>query len=535
MRHLSKIILAAACVGGVSQASADDFLITHAWHLTFNGASATGNVNPMVFDASGNFYYQYVSGGNLHLRKYSPAEDIYFDQSVADVSTLPQGYAPLAISPKISGTQYVYLGWTTTDLGGNPVANIAKYDKNGNAQWSGPITFSNGLAGDYLLAMAADSAGNLNLALQDFTGSLTQFRMVQLDANGIVSNQTTAQGVDPQVSSLPIFDTAHNSWLIAGDDNITPGASAWGSYKISDGTPIFDQSISVGLAEQSETLHINKLPGGRFAVIRDVMLKQSEMPYFSFTVYDSSGNALWQYPTTGTAWGNVTKVASAGVGAPVYAIANYPYLGGTKDSILQLGWDGGLNWRRNSVPGDDIYPTVGGFFITYTDANGTLYVEHGEDSMILDWAHHYDGFTEKIAGFGQFQNSFYLVVETAGPVLTVDRYVTGVTLLHLGFDVPSVQWNKNANLTITLNAPAPPGGLKVGLTSKDSNVIFDQFGVSSMWLTIPEGQSSFTLTVDPHKTDKNETVFFIAINQGVRCNARIDVTGHGVGIGGNGE
>src|SRR5947209_248848 len=125
MRNFYRFLFTAAILGGVSQAMGS-FLITHAWHLTFSGASATGNSNPMVFDASGNFYFQYITGGNLHLKKLSPAEDPYFDVSVASVSSLPQGYAPLAISPKVLGTQYIYLSWTTSDLGGNPVANIAK-------------------------------------------------------------------------------------------------------------------------------------------------------------------------------------------------------------------------------------------------------------------------------------------------------------------------------------------------------------------------------------------------------------------------
>jgi len=536
MTFINRFLLAAALISGACLATADDFLVTHAWHLTFAGSSATGDSNPMVFDASGNFYFQYVSGGAIHLQKLSPAENLYFDVTVAGLPTTPQGYSALAISPKISGSQYVYVGWTTLDLSGNPVANVAKYDTTGAAQWSGPITFSNGLAGDYLLACAADSAGNVNLAMQDFTGSLTQFRNVQLDANGLINDQTTSQGVEPTASSIPIFDSASSSWLIAGDDNTTPGSAVWGKYKISDGTPVFNTSISTTATQQSETLHLNTLPGGRIAVIHDVMLKGTPMPQFSVNVYDSNGNALWQYPATGTTWGNATKVASAGVGDPVYVIANYPYGTTTYDSILSLSWDGStLNWRRNVVPADDIYPVAGGFFLTYTDANGTLYIEHGEDSGILDWAHHYDGFQNKIAGFGMFQNAFYLVVGTNGPVLTVDRYITGVTLYSLAFDVPSVKWNKDANLTITLNAPAPAGGLKVGLTSFDPSVIFDPQNVSSMVVTIPEGQTTATFAVDPHKTDKNETVFFIAINQGVRCNASIDVTGHGLGTGGNGE
>src|SRR2546430_12665134 len=53
-----------------------------------------------------------------------PAENLYFDVSVATLPGSLQGIAPLAISPPVAGTQYLYLGWMNLDGSGNLVTNV---------------------------------------------------------------------------------------------------------------------------------------------------------------------------------------------------------------------------------------------------------------------------------------------------------------------------------------------------------------------------------------------------------------------------
>src|SRR5207237_2218119 len=101
MRRSWALRAAIAILCAIPFAASASGLITQAWHLTFAGASDTRGTNPIAIDRSGNFYFDYVTSNTLHLRKLSPAENLYFDVSVATLPSSLQGIAPLAISPPV--------------------------------------------------------------------------------------------------------------------------------------------------------------------------------------------------------------------------------------------------------------------------------------------------------------------------------------------------------------------------------------------------------------------------------------------------
>ena len=506
------VLLSAIPANGVAST-----LITQAWHDVFNGAADTGGSNSIALDQSGNFYFEYVASGSLHLRKLSPASDPYFDVTVTTLPVGTQAIASLAISPKVNGTQYLYAGWMTTDGNGNVVTNLSKLDANGVAQWSNPFTLSNNTGGEFLLSVAGDASGNAFLAFREFTAASTQLGMVELASDGSLVTQASAPDIQPSTTSKPIFNLASGSWIVAGSDNLTPGFARWGRYSASTGLVSSGSSFVLDAALTNVGADVYALPGGSWAVIHRLLPTGSPMPRFDLTVYGANGAQQWRYPALGSDWGNVTSVTAWAANSPVYVTANYPYSGSTYDSMLQLSTGGALNWRRNAVPADAIYPMVDGFFVTYTDSSATTYIEHGDPAGVLDWAHHYLSSQGSGPQCATFQNAIYLVEQASGH-LNADRFITGPTLYHLG--CPSaVDGGSSFNLTLTLNAPAPAAGLQVGLSSRSSLVTFAASHTQALNVTIPAGQNTYNVAMLSADPNSDTTAKFIAIQNGVRCNA----------------
>src|SRR5438105_3841426 len=128
------------------------------------------------------------------------------------------------------------------------------------------------------------------------------------------------------------------------------------------------------------------------------------------------------------------------------------------------------------------------------------------------------------SGFYSCQNTAVLTEQTSSPAqLNFDRFVTGPTIQSI-FLPASVFSNQQATLTITLNAPAPSGGMNVGLTSFSNLLLFPN-STQGMVLNIPEGQTGATVQMSAQSSASGTIVHVLAIQNGVRCNAAILLQG----------
>jgi len=501
--------------------------VTSGWQLPVNG-SDTGPSNAVAFDKSGNFYYEYVTANTLHLRRMSAAESFLFDVAIVKLAAPAQSYVSLTVSPPSSVGQYAYCGWNTRDANGNIVANLTKIDPNGQRPWASTFSLSNATGGDILLSVGSDTAGNTFLALAESTASDVELKLLKLSSTGAIVNQSSVPEIKPLLSSDACFDLASSSFVVAGADNITPGYARWGSYRVADGIRNFGDTFAFDAVLGNVSSHVNALPGGRYAVIRNFLPTSSgSNPAFDFTVYDGLGASQWHYPTSGTEFGSLLQVAGSSAALPVYGVGKYPSNSSTYDFVDQFTWSGMRNWRKSNMPVDTIYPTSDGFLATY-QAPGTsiVFVEHADVSATFDWFKYYTLCLGARPALAAFQNAFYAYAGTAGPQVTIERFVTGLTLKSISCPT-SVKAGSSFTLTITLNGAAPAGGMQVGLTSFDSHVLFQSNNSSSLWATVPAGQTTLMVPMNTLAVSGNTTVKLLGIQNGVRSNASIVLTLNG--------
>ena len=545
--QLNRITVIALALIGASMASAQ--LPTLAWTETLGDNAMPRGMTPLVVDRYGYAIYNYQTT-SLHLRRVSPAANPMFDVSVL---TLPRQFTMggMFISPLVGGKQFVYLVWEAPGADQAFDVFVAKYDTDGQAQWQTPEDFSATNGNAFFVNGAADASGNCYLALSDANGDATRLRLLKLGSDGSTASDLTIDELNPTVGwgnfsvittnwqwnplrpfvcrHEGFYDSYSSTWFMAGSDNLAAGNARWGAYDATTGTRKFGGTFAATDVDSPEA-HVFPLPNLRFAVVenrvRDNTLFFSTLNKFNLTEYYFSGLKLWRYPASGNDTYNVHQVVAYGKDDSIYIAGSntdggYYGIAPTVNLFEQLSPNGALLSRSTSGHAFDIIPAANGFF-AYTGATSPSFV-HASPAGIVDYSYGMD--TSQYENAVAFRNHIYMLQHIHTPIMgtRLAHWVTGITLSGLTFPT-TIAAHQAANLHLTLNAPAPAGGIQVGLNSSSPALLFASGNVQNIFVTIPSGQQALDVPMNAQTVAANTNVALLAIQAGVRRSITTIVT-----------
>ena len=477
---------------------------TQAWHDVIPAPSGASNQSVkscgVDVDASGNVYALYVnetSGGpQAHLMKRGPANPLLWDVTVSNDAHY-SAFAVL-VSPRISGTQYVYVvGWSNSGIGNAPVPILVnKYDTSGNDQWGRSIPLSNMLQNTPVGAYA-DASGDLYVAAEtnQDNGTDRSLSLFDLDPLGGWS-AVVNRSIKPQFAN---YDPTSSSWFVTGfsPTSVPNTMAVWGSFDRGTGylnfggssADSFDGTFLTGVSYT-----INMLPGGHFALVwnRDVSEPMGTTPDVldcQFRVFDTQYNTIFTYPGgSATVPGNIDQVAAYSTSSPIFVAGHDSTAtsGHPKQYLERYDWSGNRTFHNPEQPIGTIFAVADGFYDLF----------NWEDSQCCFLEHYYDSGSSFNWGkqlplnlgtpfptlLKRFQNSFYVLLANY-PNLYLDRYVEGTCLSSVSLP-SSFPAGSSVAVNIILNQPVPTGQtVTVSLYSSSANV------------TMPNGQRSQAFTL----------------------------------------
>ena len=518
-----KAIALAVLIGLAFQCHAQ--LVTWAWHVSIPGASENGLVLPQLgFDHSGNVYSVFVQPNQVWLRKYSPAENLLFNVQVATTTNPPADVGVFIHVTPNGVNEFEDVVTTTADNVGNEDTSVYRFDPNGNPLFTAPKVFSNITGGDYINDYQFDPAGNAYLRLFDVVGSNAQIKLATIDPSGTVGSTQpiiadflaygTSDALVPSSSTHPWI------WVIGGFDR-TNTLARYTAYDAVSGTVVFTNTLTPPTGD-NYNVYANPLPNGEWSLLEDDVNAQTGASTFKIMGMNGLGMTNWTYPATGAASGYIYNVKPGFQSSLYYAgtnnnsntsIAKY----GKLDSNHQVVLDRLI--RLNEI---SLFPSVKQNEFLLTGFAFSTFVEHGNANGDLDW-----GRSTPSANFvpqvGWFQNAFYILSPLIGPSVSLDRFITGPTLINVSAP-SSLASGASSNIIVTLNAPAPAGGMAVELSSYGNLITFPGKGQATV-VSIPEGQTTISVPIQAITTSTGGANKGIVIQNGVRWNWTINVSG----------
>jgi len=520
---------------------------TQAWRRIFGDGSTDVFAGGLDVDASGNAYVQYMnaaSGHNvMHVTKIAPPSGITFDKTV-DFLTANVSLTGVVVSPIISGKQYVYAFVLVNSS--TPSLNIYKWDTSGIPQWSGtPVILPTSSGTTIILAGVYPDASN-NLLVAVGLVSTSAGGALYMDTIDSSANLTSQQSNPTIGATNAVYIPSAGGWVASGYDfgpfQTSPLNSArWDFYNASNGqaSGIGDQANG-GISGFSSTVQqflINGLPGGQFSVVHNTTNGGLTGSTFatSMKVFNSSFATLWSYPS-GAPWGAYTfQVTQLNSASPYYMVSQIPggSLGSPNPRIIdQFSASGSLVWEHRHQPADLLLPWSDGFFTAFYNGTETEYLEHADSTGVYDFGKSYvsAGGSSSASTFGGmrgFQNSLYFLnnTRTASSTrqLVVDRFVTGICMQSVTSASSTVQGCQQLQVVINLNAPAPAGGVSVGLSTSNNKLLLPN-GTQGQFITVPAGASFVAVNLNAQGVAGSTPVRVLGIQNGIRRFVDVTVT-----------
>jgi len=539
-------------LGVIASAHAATLQPTLAWSRPFNIGTSDQIASGLDTDASGYAYFAYVSheptANVLHLAKIGPAKDVPFDGVVASMPVEFRA-AGVWVSPKIAGKQYVYVAGQFVGDRGNQVL-VKKYDTSFVSQWTFPfLNFVSATKGhSVLLGLHPDIAGNCDFVLNQ--DGVTRF--VGIDSAGSISSDNTDPYMDP---TQAVYYPARDEWLACGryhnpDGTFDYPQTVWGNFSPTGGSGGFgwyaggsNQDPATG-AFSSLEFRLSVMASGDFALIGNLFSGHYgvvESTAHFLDLFHATLLDMWHFPTnTGTNGGmdpgQAYQVDAFSTAGPVYvngrnqpndAIENLDLFG----YVATGQYLGNRLAHRNSQPIDQFFITPEGFYSTYYQAStNTVFLERYDNaSSAYDFGKTYSGtgvVPNSFVGFKPFQNFFYVVHNisnaTTNMDVVVDRFVTGICMQSITC-LSTVKGGTNLVVHINLNAPAPTGGITVGLNSSTANLPMPN-GLRGQNFTVPAGATFVSVNLTPRVVTVNSSATLLAIQNGIRRGAATTIT-----------
>lgn len=524
-------------------------LTTWAWRQTIPGdgsnAPASGG---MDVDAQGYAYAFYCSGPlstrMAHLRKVGPANAFQWD-NVLDLFTNYFFPFQVVVSPKISGSQYIYVVGT---IDGPPISPgvintssiwIRKLDTSGTNVWAGSLLFGNGYNNN-LAGVYADTNGHLyvaaNQADNSGAGIGTCFYDVAPDGSYSVVSTPDLNAVGHGNAN---YDPGTSSWFVTGSQPGAAPTGVWGSYNRTTGSKNFGgyttgiQGDNFSTPTTEYVYHVDLLPANHFALVRN---KEVIYPFNFITmtvptpdynhhvqVLSTNNTLVFDYPSSGSDPAGITnQVISSSPSNPIYTAGQNA--SGTPGYPLQyleaFTWAGNLQLHRDQAPVQTLFPSADGFYdlFDWSGSGSYTFLEHYLDSATnFFWGRAYaqqaGDSSQYLTEFKQFQNCFY-TLRPDSLNISLDRFVSGVTLNNLSAS-STFATGSPLSVMINLNAPVATGQtVTVSLYSNNANVTMPN-GQRSQAFTLTAGQSGLAVPLNTAFTGSPYNVVVQGLQNGV--------------------
>jgi len=260
--------------------------------------------------------------------------------------------------------------------------------------------------------------------------------------------------------------------------------------------------------------------------------------YHIFIMHADGYSFGWNYPNYNQPPGNgsVLNVDAFSTAGPVYSVG-HEQLTDTRTTINLFDYQptvangATLLQHRVNQPVDKLFTTVEGFYSSwYQNSTNTIFLEHFDSAArTFDFGKTYTGTSavqNSFAGMAFFQNFSYMVFNIANSAthgdVVVDRYVTGVCMQSIS--CPStVKGGNTLPVIITLNGPAPSGGLVVGLNTSTGYLPMPN-NMKAQNFTVPAGANKFTVYLTAKPVAGNTSATLLAIQNGIRRFAVTTIT-----------
>ena len=522
----------------VQRACAQSLPPTCGWQRTFNlPSSACAVEQGPITDASGNYYFSYLleelnGAYDWHLVKISPANNVVFDKIVEVTDAYDTEIHCNAITPPLNGHQVLYI-IGDIEYPDQPTGYIAKFDLNGNPQWTGVHRMVDGVSGRG--GVHADAYERIFFAEGGHGDNNGLLWLLELDGNANVVTQYFDNAFVPGWGSGAYVFTSNNKWVIGGFDPsegaYTHNNAVWGQYDPITGHrdyvefmqgqgdcnsyPWVQNEIAVSLMRSGE------------AVVALKTLTQLNLnkvvSSWAAKVVGADGSPAFVYPPSGEVANTLVQLDSFNASSSIYLVGHNPPTNPSYDNgdyLLVFNRDGSQRLSLQHQPTNQIYATAEGFYSSFAGPNATMFLEHfNAASGSYDWGKSYVKGQDPIILMLPAAIYVWRTFSSGSPAL--DRYALGVSIQSITCP-SSAHGGQTITAQIALNAPAPPGGLTVAVNSGRPNLLLPN-GTQGQNFVIPAGQSSLTVNMSALPVLAYTPVTVLAIQNGVRRTATTTV------------
>src|SRR2546423_3423221 len=503
---------------------------TQAWrHALLGGANPVG-FGGIVNDLRGYGYTFYADGPqnqtNLrigHLLKLGPANSTEWRK---DFTPFDGTFEPwnILITPKISGTQYIYvIGAGTLDPTSSPYIYVRKYDTAGDDNWSGGISLN--LTQSIPVGAAVASNGDLLVAAEGGNASKF-FEMYHVNGDGTYARISTSL-IDPDKA---LYDPGTNAWFASGTNPADALNAMWGSYNAGTAAFNFGQSSQggiVGTVSSAYSYVLNMLPFGHFTVALNInsidLTTLTSSATYQLDLLDVLNNNLFSYAAGSPGTGNrtVKQAVSYAESDPLWVVTqsiNAP-AGFPSQNLEKFDWFGDLLSDRTQAPVDTLFVTEDGFHDCFNwPTSSASFLERyytGGDNFYWGKSYPTPGTYNFNSALSQFQNRFWTVSSGVGSGndAYIDRYVDGRCLTSLtgpSTFTGGTTWRIHIHLNTTSSSPTI-----VALNSNTANALMPN-GTQSQNFTIGGSVVDYSVDLLGPSTGTPYNVRVLAIQNGIR-------------------
>jgi hypothetical protein len=465
----ASILVLCFLLAGVSQASTP---ITPAWYTTYDlGLGQDDHADATCFDASGNEYVLSFLAGTTESYLFIEKIDPYGNRSLLHSTFLFGPALAQDIAADKNGNVYV-TGQVQTSSNGT-AAFTYKVFANGGPAWFRSFSSPNGLNARGL-KISTDSQSNVYVAMSTQTSSSYDMTLVEYDTNG--NSQATSE-----LTYLTPYNVAfgpNGRLFVAGTSNTFNGYE----WFVMDTANVYFGKAAVTTTSGSTTTSASFVgtfdPNGNIYVAKSTYAVQgSNTTYTSLVqVFSPPGGTVWN---SGTFPVSIFKIEAFDTSHVL--ISSIPAMGSFAFRLLGLN---GVPYFVLSASGvrECILDGAKGLIEVGTTGSGgpnasTHLVKVLTDNSV-DWTYDLPAATFSVNAPSQVtaQNGVVSVFgqvesKTTGVDLYGLRLVPGTTLKSVAFPSPTSVPSGPVVGTVTLNASAGTGGLKVSLQSSNPNVL----------------------------------------------------------------
>jgi hypothetical protein len=496
--------------------------VTPAWGVLGNVLSFNDRGVQVVVDSLLNSYYL-VDTNHGSYEQWSVYKRDPYGQPIRTYTITP----PLgsnAVDLAVDGAFNVYvLG--SYKLSTGRTVRIYCFDANGHQKWASE--FSGGAnSTSFAVALSADSSGNV-YAVGDMGNPVHHAtRLLKYDSGG---NLIYARQYDNFNPLRVEFDDAHNFW-IAGQyhpgNNGTGGF--WGEFNGQTGLPIRQHALvdsTAGATDYFYSFAVTPTSNGSYYLAQNTRTQTASSSKMDSTIsfFDPSNALVWRshafsgpveriaatspndvYGISGTAFNTGPYVERVNAGTVVWQKPSF------SNHIAANGSAGVFIARQNTSSGDlricELEAATGGEAWSYTLFDVSQHAPSLGDMKLVSGSL----FTAATA--------FHSSTNYDGDLR---RFVQGPALS--GLTAPGItQPGASYSVTITLNLPAPAGGLYVTLISDDPHTVFSNNTTTQQFL-VPQGSKTKTAQVQITSSSTATSIGIQARGQGVVRQARTKV------------